>query len=443
MEIIREVAKVGDVEIAFETGKLAKQASAVVMSCGGTALLVTAVSNKNPKDLPFLPLTVEYREANAAAGKIPGGYFKREGRPSEKEILTCRLIDRPIRPLFPKSYRCETQIIASLHSYDKSNEPDVLGISGASAALALSDAPWVGPIAGIRVARVNGDFVAFPTYQQIAEADLNLIVACSADAIVMVEAGASELTEAEMIDALMFAKDASVPLIEAQLRLRERAGKAKREHVEPEVDEALEQAVFDAATASVTEALTIKGKHDRHAALSAAGKSSTAALREAHPDRIDEISAAISKLEKRLVRTKVVDTKVRIDGRALDEIRPIFVQARPYERPHGSAVFQRGETQAFVTTTLGTERRRSAPRHGARRRAPLVPAALQLPAVLYGRGQALRGQSRREIGHGAWQSAPCRAFCRRKTSSPTRSAWSPTRLSPTVRPPWRPCAAAA
>ena len=401
MEIIRETAKVGNVEITLETGKLAKQASSVVMSCGGTALLVTAVSGRRPKDLPFLPLTVEYREANAAAGKIPGGYFKREGRLSEKEILTCRLIDRPIRPLFPKSYRCDTQVIGGLHSYDKTNEPDVLGITGASAALSISDAPWEGPVAGVRVGRIDGEFIAFPTFQQIAESDLNLIVACSADAIMMVEAGASEISEAEMIDALMFAKDASVPLIEAQVRLRERAGKAKREFNPPVVDEALQKAVFDVATAGVTEALAIKGKHDRHAALSASGKESTAALRDAHPDRIEEIDAALSTLEKRLVRTKVVDTHVRIDGRALDEIRPIFVQARPYERPHGSAVFQRGETQAFVTTTLGTERdaQRLDTVHGDVHRSFLLH--YNFPPFCTGEAKPLRGQSRREIGHGA------------------------------------------
>jgi polyribonucleotide nucleotidyltransferase len=191
MEAIREVAKIGDREIILETGKIAKQANTVIMTLGETAVLVAVTMSREPKDLPFLPLTVEYRDANAAAGKIPGGYFKREGRPTEQEILTCRLTDRPIRPLFPKTYRYDTQVIGHVLSNDLQNEPDVLAMTGASAALMLSPAPWSGPIAGIRVGRIDGKLIAYPTFAESQESDLNLVVACSRDAIVMVEAGAN------------------------------------------------------------------------------------------------------------------------------------------------------------------------------------------------------------------------------------------------------------
>src|SRR5688572_31622994 len=199
MNPVIETCTVGDVQISVETGRLAKQANSVVVTIGDTSTLVTAVAAPEPRDLPFLPLTVEYREAGSAAGKIPGGYFKREGRPSEQEILTCRVTDRPIRPLFPKGWRCETQIIAQVLSNDKENEPDVLAITGASAALTISDVPWDGPIAGIRVARIDGKFVAFPTFSQQQKADILLVVGVSADAIVMVEGGGTQVPESEMI----------------------------------------------------------------------------------------------------------------------------------------------------------------------------------------------------------------------------------------------------
>ena len=401
MDIIQEVAKVGEAEITFETGKLAKQASSIVMRLGGTASLVTAVSSKHPKDLPFLPLTVEFRIANAAAGKIPGGYFKREGRPSTGEILTCRLIDRPIRPLFPKTYRGDTQIISTLLSYDKQNEPDVLGINGASAALMISDAPWVGPIAGIRVGRVGGKLVAFPTFEQIQRADLNLIVACSADAIVMVEAGAKEINESDMIDALMFAKDAARPLIDAQLRLRERAGQEKRVHEDPVLDPEILSKVTKLAEADLAKALEIPGKHARREALAVAGKATTAAMVEANPEIAGDVSTALSKIERRLVRTKTVEKKIRIDGRGPEDIRALYIEANPFERPHGSALFQRGETQAYATATLGTER--DAQRLDTVRGDVTKTFLLHynFPPFCTGEAKPLRGQSRREVGHGA------------------------------------------
>jgi len=401
MNVITESCSIGEVEISIETGKLAKQANSVVIRSGETAILVTAVSSRDPKDLPFLPLTVEYRESNAAAGKIPGGYFKREGRLTDQETLTCRFIDRPIRPLFPKSYRNDTQIIGTLLSHDKIHEPDVLAITGASAALMISDAPWAGPIAGVRVARVQGKFVAFPSWEQMKIADILLIVAVSRDAIVMVEGGAEQALEADMIDALMFAKEAAAPLIAMQDRLRERAGKPKRVHVEPTVDLAFRDTVMAAAEADLNAAFAIVAKAERRAAIDTVSKAVTERFLAEQPTRGAEIGAALSKLEKKIVRGRVIREGKRIDGRSPRDIRPIYIEAHPLARPHGSALFQRGETQAIVTTTLGTE-------HDAQRldtiRGDITRTFLlhyNFPPFCTGEAKPLRGQSRREVGHGA------------------------------------------
>ena len=401
MEAIREVAVVGGKEIIFETGRLAKQANSVLVTLGETTVLVAVTTSKQPKALPFLPLTVEFRETNAAAGKIPGGYFKREGRPTEKEILTCRLIDRPIRPLFPKGYRNEVQVIAGCHSHDKQNEPDVLSISGASAALSISDAPWQGPVAGIRVGRIGGEFVAFPTWDQIPESDLNLVVACSRDAVVMVEAGAKELSEEVMIDALMFAKEQTLPLIEAIDRLQARAGLEKKVFVAPEIDEAFRKMCMDAGEARVRAALEILSKHERHDAIAAANETTAAELLAKHPEREDEIRSALGKLESKIVRAQTLNDGKRVDGRGYKDIRPLWIQAHPYERPHGSAIFQRGETQAYVTATLGTERdgQRLDTIRGDVNRHFLLH--YNFPPYCVGEARPMRGTSRREIGHGA------------------------------------------
>ncbi|MCX4244625.1 polyribonucleotide nucleotidyltransferase [Paraliomyxa miuraensis] len=401
MNPIIETCKVGDVEITIETGRVAKQANSVLVRAGDTIVLVTAVSSADPRDLPFLPLTVEYRESGSAAGKIPGGYFKREGRPSEQEILTCRVTDRPIRPLFPKGYRNDTQIISNVLSHDKENEPDVLSITGASAALTISEIPWEGPIAGIRVARIDGKFVAFPTFTQQQSADISLTVGVTRDAIVMVEGGAAEATEAEMIDALMFAKEAAAPLIALQDRLRERAGKDKRPFVPPAVDEALIKGVKDFARAGMVDAIKILGKHERHDAIRALRKAAVEKFLTAHPEQEDDIKGAIDKLEKEVVRTQVIESGVRIDGRDTRTVRPLHIEAHPLPRPHGSALFQRGETQAIVSVTLGTEydaQRLDTIRGDVRRTFMLH---YNFPPYCTGEARPMRGTSRREIGHGA------------------------------------------
>ncbi|MFO0636765.1 MAG: polyribonucleotide nucleotidyltransferase [Nannocystaceae bacterium] len=401
MNIVTESCQVGDVRISIETGRMAKQANSVVVTLGDTAVLVTAVSSQEPKLLPFLPLTVEYRENAFAGGKIPGGYFKREGRPTEAETLTCRVIDRPVRPLFPKGYRCDTQIIGHVLSHDRVHEPDVLAITGASAALTISDAPWAGPIAGIRVARVGGQFVAFPTWEQMGKADILLVVGVSRDAIVMVEGGGEQVPESAMIDALMFAREAAAPLIALQDRLRERAGKAKRSWAPPAVDEAFLAEVMKYAEPKMKPALSIKGKHERRDTVAAIEKETREKFLASHPDRGEEIATALAKLEKKIVRKNVIDTHVRIDGRGLTDVRPLHIEVHPFERPHGSAIFQRGETQAYATCTLGTEydaQRLDTLRGDVKRTFMLH---YNFPPYSTGEAKPMRGSSRREVGHGA------------------------------------------
>ena len=401
MNVITETCVVGEVEISFETGKLAKQSSAVVVRCHDTAVLVTAVSSREPKPFDFLPLTCEYREYPASAGKIPGGYFKREGRQTEWETLTSRFIDRPCRPLFPKTYRCDTQVIATVLSHDKVHEPDVLAINGASAALHISDAPWAGPIAGVRVGRVQGKLIAFPSWDQMKIADILLVVAASKDAIVMVEGGADQVPERDMIDALLFAFEAAQPLIAAQERLRERAGKTKRVHVEPSVDEAFRAEVMAAAEPSLREAFTIVGKHERRDAIAAARQKIVEQFAASHPDRGAEVNGALGKLEKKIVRSRVIKEGKRIDGRGPRDIRPLYMETHPFPRPHGSALFQRGETQALATVTLGTEQ--DAQRLDTIRGDVTRNFLLHYNFLPFctGESKPLRGQSRREVGHGA------------------------------------------
>ncbi len=401
MEAIREVAKVGDKEIIIETGKLAKQANTVIVTLGETSVLVAVTLSTQPKALPFMPLTVEFRETNYAAGKIPGGYFKREGRPTEKEILTCRLIDRPIRPLFPKGFRNEIQVVTAVHSHDKQNEPDVLAISGASGALSISPAPWAGPIAGIRVGRIDGEFIAFPTWDQIEASELDLVVACSRDAVVMVEAGAEELDESVMIDALMFAKDNTLPIIEAIERLKERVGKEKWIFEGPKVDEDFRAMVIKAGEPAVAEALKIKGKHERHGAIHDAIEATAQKLLAEHPEREDEIRSGLGKIESKLVRHRTLHEGIRVDGRKYTDIRDLYIEAHPYPRPHGSALFQRGETQALAAVTLGTERdgQRLDTIRGDVNRHFLLH--YNFPPYSVGEARPIRGTSRREIGHGA------------------------------------------
>ena len=404
MPYIRESAIVGGKEITIETGKWAKQASgAVIIRCGDTMVMVTAGGSPQPRDIDFMPLTCEYQEKFYAAGKIPGSFFRREGRGTTEETLVCRLIDRPVRPLFPKGWKIDTQIIAYVISFDKENGADVLAMTGASAALTVSDLVWEGPIAAIRVGRIDGKFVANPTFAERELSDMDIIVACSKTAIMMVEGEMSELQESVVIDALLFALDAAQPLIELQEKIRAAVGKEKRAFSPPAVDESLAAQVKDLAGKVIGEAMTIKDKKKRSTAVSDLRSSVMAALTaEGKPfhGRVAEVDAAFGKVQKKWARQNTLATRLRIDGRKPDEIRPIVIELGVLPRAHGSAMFQRGETQALVAVTLGTkydEKKLDTIRGDFKK---TFYMDYNFPPFSTGEVKPLRGQSRREVGHG-------------------------------------------
>jgi polyribonucleotide nucleotidyltransferase len=402
--ITRESAPYGARPVTIETGRMARQADgAVWMQQGGTAVLVTAVAANTPREgIDFFPLTCDYQEKTFAAGKIPGGFFKREGRQREEEILTSRLIDRPCRPLFPKGFRNETQIIATVLSADKESPSDVLAVTGASAALMISDIPWDGPIAAVRVARVNGAFIANPTYAEIAESDLEITMCASKDAIVMVEGGASEVPESVLVDAMFFGKDAVQPVLELQEKLRNAVGKPKRMFAVPVKDEALAGIVKAEASAPLDDALRIAEKQARYQALDDLAEKVVSAIakRPGYEERLKESKEAFAALKKDKVRRMVLDTGKRIDGRRPDEIRTITSEVGILPRVHGSALFTRGETQAVVAATLGTsdDEQKIDALTGERWKAFMLH--YNFPPYSTGEVKFLRGPSRREIGHG-------------------------------------------
>ena len=341
--------------LTIETGRMAKQAGgAALVQLGESVVLVTATASPAPREgIDFFPLTCDYVEKTFAAGKIPGGFFKREGRPAEKEILSSRLIDRPIRPLFPKGFNCETQVIATVLSHDRENDPDMLAILGASTALTLSDIPWNGPLAAVRIGRIGGQFVINPVSSRLPETDVNIIVAGSRDAIVMVEGGANMIPETALLEALFSAHDALQPLLALQDELRKRCGKPKRSVQPPAVDANLDRAVREAALPRLKAALAKTGKHERYAALDAARDEVLAAI-GATGDAVKTASGLFDKAKKHVVREAIITQSRRLDGRGLADVRPISCEVDVLPRTHGSALFTRGETQALVVTTLGT-----------------------------------------------------------------------------------------
>ncbi len=404
---VRETIVVGGRELTFETGRLAKQAhGSILVTCGESVVLVTAVSTEERANIDFFPLTCEYVEKTYAAGKIPGGFFKREGRLRDSETLTSRIIDRPLRPLFPKGFRKDTQVIAMVLSSDKSTPTDVLALTAASAALHISDIPWEGPVAGIRVARIDGELIAYPTFEQMAKSDIDLVVAASKDAIVMVEGGADEATEADLIDALLFAQRAVQPILELIERLRAAIGKPKREFVVPEIDPKLAQRVAELADTPLLAASKIKEKKSRYETYATVKSSVLDALRvelgeEAFLEAEKLIKGEIDHRKAVVVRTMVLKDKVRIDGRDTKTIRPISCSVGLLPRTHGSALFQRGETQSIVTTTLGTasdEQKIDALIGESWKQFMLH---YNFPPFCTGETKPLRGPGRREIGHGA------------------------------------------
>ena len=360
MKSIIKSFKYGNNEVKIETGVIARQAdSAVLVSIGGTSVLVTAVGKKQgDPDRDFFPLTVNYQEKAYASGKIPGGFFKREGRPSEKETLVSRLIDRPVRPLFPKGYTNEVQVIATVMSLDPEIDPDIPSLIGSSAALTLSGLPFAGPIGAAKIGYIDGDFVLNPDKSQLLESDLDLVVAGTSEAVLMVESEANILSEDIMLKAVIFGHEQMQLAISAINDLAEEASKPKIEWSPPEEDNELSEAIMQSSSESIKAAYLIKNKQERREKMSLIKDQSIQELLDKHQDKwaSDDLGKAFSALEKRIVRSNVVKEKIRIDGRDSTTVRPIDVKIGVLERTHGSALFTRGETQAIVVTTLGTDR---------------------------------------------------------------------------------------
>src|SRR6202049_3911256 len=395
----------GGKSISFETGKLAKQAhGSVVVRIGDNVVLATATANPDPREgIDFFPLTVDYREYSYAGGRIPGGFIKREGRPSEREILTSRQIDRPIRPLFPDGFKCETQVIAFVLSADTENDPDVAGINGASAALTISDIPFNGPIGAVRVGLVSGQFIINPTYSEMRDSILNIMVVGTADGIVMIESGAKEVKEETVVDAIEFAHTEIKKICAAINDLRQKAGKPKRQVTPPEFDQAYYDDLKNRVGADLTDRLDTQ-KHPKvesHTLARELKKQLQAEIRAEDEAAQKKFKTYFETLRERIFREQVINQKRRPDGRAFDQIRDIWIEVGVLPRTHGSAIFTRGETQALVTTTLGTSddmQRLEVFEGEAKKRFMLH---YNFPPFSVGEVAFLRGAGRREIGHGA------------------------------------------
>ncbi len=388
----------------IETGRIATQANgSVVVTSGETVVLVTAVStNEIREGIDFLPLTVEYQEMSYAGGQIPGNFFRRNmGRPGEKETLTSRLIDRPLRPLFPENYHYETQVIATVLSIDKENEADMLAIIGASAALELSDIPFLGPIAGVRVGRVGGKFITNPTLSQQGESDINLIVAGNRSGVVMVEGGGLFISESEMVEAIFYGQEALQPILDMQEELKIGIGKPKRTIPPVPIDEELQKKITEIGTPLVGEVINTPEKMLRQQKAKEALDSILSSLPETYEGKESEAKEAVYALEKKMVRQMILEEGKRIDGRSFTEVRPIECLVGILPRVHGSALFTRGETQSMVLTTLGTERdeQRIESIYGEHFRSFILH--YNFPPYSVGEAKRLGGPGRREIGHGA------------------------------------------
>ena len=389
--------------LSIEVGRMAKQADgAALIRYGETVVLVTAVAAKEVKvDTDFFPLTVDYQEKTFAAGKIPGGFFKREGRPSEKEILTCRLIDRSIRPLFAEGLRCETQIIATVLSADRENDPDVVAMLGSSVALEVSDIPFNGPLAGVRVGRVEGEWVVNPTQSQLHSNDADIFLSGSRDAIVMVEGGARMLPEDAILEALFLGHEAIQKLLDYQEEIKRAVGKNKRPVPPVEPDRALVQRVEELGRDKILAAIAVSEKLERYKRLDEVKAEVVSQLLLEHPERAKEIKAIFEELKKSQFRQLIVREGRRIDGRGLKTVRPITCEIEILPRTHGSALFTRGETQALVVTTLGTtsDEQKIDALIGEHYKKFMLH--YNFPPFSVGEVKFLRGPSRRDIGHGA------------------------------------------
>jgi polyribonucleotide nucleotidyltransferase len=403
MMTYRATAEIGGLEFSIEMGKVAKQADgAAFVSYGDTVVLATACAEADPKEgNDFLPLTVDYRENTYAAGKIPGGFFKREGRPTEKEILTSRLIDRPLRPLFPEGFNCETQIVALVLSADKENDPDIMSITGASAALYCSPIPFHSPVGAVRIGIMDGNFVVNPPISKLKDTRLNLTVAGTEDAIVMVEAGANEISEERMVEALDFAHGIIRKLIALQKELHDQIKPVKREVAKPVLDATELERIESVYSQQISEALHITGKLASYARLDEISREIVESIPEEEPERRAQAGKIYQQVMERVFRTEILRDHRRPDGRRFDEIRRIEAEVSLLPRTHGSALFTRGETQALVTATLGTaddEQRMDTLEGESFKRFMLH---YNFPPFSVGEVKFLRGPGRREIGHGA------------------------------------------
>ena len=404
-KVYKEIIDLGDGrEISIETGKLAKQAhGSIVVQSGKCMMLCTVVSNYEQKDLSFLPLTVDYREKFAAAGRYPGGFFKREARPSDGEVLTMRLVDRVLRPLFPKDYTAETQVMIQLMSHDEDVMPDAMAGLAASAAIQLSDFPFECAISEARVGRINGEFVINPTRSQLAESDIDMMIGASADSVMMVEGEMDEITEEEMADAIKFAHEAIKVQCAAQIRLAEAFGKKEvREYEVAREDKDLEKKVHDMAYDKVY-AIAEAGsaKHERTAAFNEIKEEIKATFSEEElADYGDLVSDYYRKAEKAAIRDLTLNVGLRLDGRKTDEIRPIWSEIDYLPSVHGSSIFTRGETQALATVTLGTSRDANKIDMPSYEGEESFYLHYNFPPFCTGEARPLRGTSRREVGHG-------------------------------------------
>lgn len=388
---------------SFETGHVAKQANgAVLVRHGDTVVLAAIVASKEPKaNQGFFPLTVDYREKAYAAGKIPGGFFKREGRPSEKEILSARMTDRPLRPLFPEGYNHEIQIHITVLSSDQQNDADVLGICAASAAVSVSDIPFAYTIAAARVGRIDGQFVINPTLAELENSDMNLVIAGTRSDVIMVEGGCLEVSEDDLTAALQFGLAEVGKLVDAIEEIRRKAGKPKKEFVTPVPDKDLVAAVKELSKAKIIAADQITDKSGREDAISAIAKDVQAALAEQFPEHERDISAMIEEIEKDDLRSRVLNEKRRADGRGTDEVRTISAEVGVLPRVHGSALFTRGQTQSLTVVTLGTkvDEQRIDGLFGDTTKSYMLH--YNFPSYSVGEVRPIRGPGRREIGHGA------------------------------------------
>jgi polyribonucleotide nucleotidyltransferase len=408
-------------DLTIETGRMAKQADAsVVVRTGDTMVLVTVVAADTPSDRDFFPLFVEYREKFYSAGKIPGGFFKREGRPGDRETLSARLIDRPLRPWFKKGFMCETQVVAQPISFDNQNAPDVLSITGASAALALSDIPFEAIVSGVRVGRVEGEFVANPTTDQLEQSDMDIVIAGTDDAVAMVEGGAQEVDEQDILAAIKYGHEVIRKLNALQRELVEKTGGAreKREVPEPEVIEDLDRAIEEAYAGRVKEALTVVKKLERQDAISAIHTEAREKFAEAYPEKEGYIRGVIGDIEKREMRAMVLAQQKRVDGRGYADIRNVTCEVGVLPRAHGSALFTRGETQSLVSVTLGTtqdEQMMDTIEGESWKRYMLH---YNFPNFSVGEVGPFRGPGRREIGHGALAERAIRPMIPEKDDFP-------------------------